>query len=264
MWVELYWPMSHCAVMKDSEYHKLYRLEDRHWWYVGHYHIYAKLLELHCPAEVRGKVLDAGCGTGGFMNYLRERYDPQRLVGVDISEEALGFCARRGLKDTRLCSVEELPFGEGYFDLVISLDVLYHARVLDDIDALRELARVTKKGGYLLLNLPAFPILRGRHDVAVEGARRYRKREVEEKLKKTGFTPIRISYSNFFLFPVMLLYRLWSRWFPGDEAEPVSDLSLPPQRINQALSWLLRLESKMIVRFPLPWGGSLTALARKL
>ncbi len=249
--------------MKDREYRRLYELEGTHWWYVGHYHIYTVLLEHHCPGEARGKVLDAGCGTGGFMGYLRSRYNPERLVGVDISEEALGFCARRGIDDVCLGSVEKLPFEEGCFDLVVSLDVLYHSRVEDDLAALRELARVTRRGGYLLLNLPAFSILRGRHDLAVEGARRYRRREIKEKLEKAGFEPIYVTYSNFFLFPVILPYRLWSRRARETEAEPVSDLTLPPRHINRALAWLLKLESRMIACFPLPWGSSVTAIARK-
>ncbi|NPV60911.1 MAG: class I SAM-dependent methyltransferase [Actinobacteria bacterium] len=247
--------------MEDREYRKQYEVEDRHWWYLGHRFLYAYLLDGHCPEAPRGRVLDAGCGTGGFTCWLRERYRPRYLVGVDIGEEALRFCRERGLEELRRCGVEDLPFADGSFDLVLSLNVIYHRAVADDGAALREMARVLSPGGWLLLNLPAHEVLRGSHDRAVEGARRYRAEQVSEMLASAGLVPVKVTYFVFTLFPAVLAFRLASRITsrPGSS----SDLRMPPVLLNDALASLLALEARVAMRRRLPLGSSLTALARK-
>jgi len=145
------------------------QVEDTHWWYVGHHRTFNALLERYAPEAARGRVLDAGCGTGGYMQRMQERFEPRELVGVDYSDEAIGYCRGRGLEKLECCSIESLPFEGGYFDLVVSLNVICHYAVGDDLETVCELERVLKPGGWLLLNLPAFDILHGSHDEAVAG-----------------------------------------------------------------------------------------------
>ncbi len=247
--------------MKQEEYTIMAQVEDTHWWYVGHHRTFNALLERYAPDAVRGRVLDAGCGTGGYMERLRERFDPQELMGVDICEEALEYCAGRGLERTECCSIETLPFEDGYFDLVVSLNVICHYAVGDDMETLEELGRVLKPGGWLLLNLPAFDILHGSHDAAVGGVRRYRDQGTRELLERAGFEPAHLSYYNTTLFPVAVIFRLWSRRRASEE-EVKSDLWAPTY-LNHALTALMRAEEWAAVRFGLPFGSSLIALARK-
>ncbi len=197
--------------MKVEEYWRQREVEDRHWWYLGHRRLYSSLLDRYCPEAPGGRVLDAGCGTGGFACWLRERYRPRFLAAVDVSEEALRYCRQRGLEESLCCGVEDLPFPDGWFDLVLSLNVIYHRAVSDDQAALREMARVLALGGWLLLNLPALSILRGSHDQAVEGARRYRAGQVLEMLSRAGLYPVKVTYFVFSLLPVMVPVRLASR-----------------------------------------------------
>ncbi len=182
--------------MKQEEYTIMNQVEDAHWWYVGHHRTFNALLERYCPREARGRVLDAGCGTGGYMQRMREHFAPHELVGVDISEEALRFCSDRGLEHTHCCSIESLPYPDGYFDLVVSFNVICHYAVGDDLETVRELMRVLKPGGWLLLNLPAFDILHGSHDAAVGGVRRYRAPGTAEMLERAGLEPVRLTYLN--------------------------------------------------------------------
>ncbi len=267
--------------MKAEEYVRQREVEDRHWWYLGHRHLYSSLLDRYCPSAARGRVLDAGCGTGGFTCWLRERYRPRYLVAADISEEALNFCRERGLGELLCCGVESLPFPGGSFDLVLSLNVIYHRAVGDDQAALREMARVLAPGGWLLLNLPALPILRGSHDEAVEGARRYRAGQVREMLAGAGLTPVNVTYFVFALLPAIAIVRLASRQAMRDRRSPSrrasssppgpvtpaflrsSDLWMPPAPMNRALTALLALEARAAASRGLPLGSSLTALARK-
>jgi SAM-dependent methyltransferase len=247
--------------MEEREYLKQYEMEDRHWWYLGHRRLYASLLDRFCPRAPGGRVLDAGCGTGGFTRWMRERYRPRYLAGVDISERALRLCRKRGLEELRCCGVENLPFADESFDLVLSLNVIYHRAVCDDEAALREMARVLALGGWLLLNLPALPILRGRHDHAVEGVRRYLAGQVREMLAAAGLTPVKETYFVFTPLPAVAVFRLASRLSPRPRSS--SDLWMPPAPLNRSLTALLGLESCVATRWRLPLGSSLTALARK-
>lgn len=246
--------------MKKREYEVSYRVEDVHWWYLGHRRLYARLLDDYCPGAARGRVLDAGCGTGGFSAWLRDRYRPQRLVCLDISREALRRCGERGLGELMHGTVENIPLPDDAFDLVLSLNVIYHRRVADDLAALREMRRVLSPGGYLLLNLPALEFLRGGHDVAVEGARRYRAGVLSELLRSAGFKPVKVTYFVFSLLPAIAAYRAWSRSDTGGDA--VSDLWMPPALLNCGLSALLSLEACVAARWGLPLGSSVTAIAR--
>lgn len=246
--------------MRQEEYERVFRFEDLHWWYRGTRRFFLELLDAYCPREAAGRVLDAGCGTGGFAFALQERFRPVETVGLDICQEALERGRDRGLDNLCLASVEDIPFPDEYFSLVTCLDVLYHREVRDEDKALGEVWRVLEPGGYLLLNLPAFQALRGRHDLAVHGARRYRKRDLLPKLESKGFRVVRATYFNFLLFPVLAIYRMTTRALPG----PASDLWMPPTILNRGLELILAVEGRVTVKIDLPWGSSLTVLARKM
>ena len=247
--------------MKNREYETLYGLEDVHWWYLGHRRLYASLLDRYCAEAAGGRVLDAGCGTGGFTQWLRDRYEPERIIALDASEETLVRCGERGLEELLCSPVEYIPLPDASFDLVLSTSVLYHREVADDLEALREMQRVLAPGGFLLVNLPALSFLRGSHDEAVEGARRYTASGLRHLLSQAGLEVEKLTYFVFTLLPFIAAYRLWSR--RGGPQEKASDLRLPSAPVNRALESLLALESRAAAGCGLPLGSSVTAVARK-
>jgi SAM-dependent methyltransferase len=186
--------------------------------------------------------------------------DLGELFGIEIAPEGLGFCRKRGLERMVRGSVSELPFAAASFDIALSLDVLYHEGVPDDIAAARELARVLRPGGFLVLNLPAYPSLRGAHDEAIHTARRYTRPGVARLLREAGFTPERITHWNALLLPIAAASRLLSRLRPG---EPTSDVHPVSPPLNALLAATLRLESAWSSRHDLTFGLSILALARK-
>ncbi len=234
--------------MEAVEYTRLHELERSHFWYVGlHALLRGALRRWGGP-----RVLDAGCGTGGLL------LDLPGAVGVDRSPLALGFCARRGLRRTACADVQRLPFADGAFDAVVSADVLYHRAVSDDGSALAELARVTRPGGVVVLNLPAHRALRGAHDDFVHGARRYARADVAVLAARAGLQPVRLTSWNAALLPAAWVVRRLSRGGPA-----ASDVARPPAPLNAALTAWLRVEAWLALRVGLPCGLSVFAVLRR-
>ena len=97
--------------------------------------------------DVRGTVLELGCGAGAFMRALG-RYRPDlAVVGLDISERALERAHDRGAAHLVRADVERLPFLNGSIEAVVFFDVLEHIEHPDRL--LREAARVLRPGGRL-------------------------------------------------------------------------------------------------------------------
>src|SRR4029453_5447906 len=156
-------------------------------------------------------------------------------------------------------SIKALPFATSSFDVVSCLDVLYVAGV-DDRRGLRELHRVLRRQGMLVLNLPAFEWLRGAHDVAVHTERRSTRGGVARLLADAGFTTERLTYWNAALIPVLATWRPLTRLLRFG-AGARSDLVLPPAPINAALTRLLAGEIRASRRLRLPFGSSVFAVA---
>ena len=93
------------------------------------------------------KVLDVGCSHGLAVQQLKDMgYD---AYGVDVSETAIKFCEERGLTTCKVGSATDLPFDDGFFDLIISTDVLEHLLPKDVDRTISEFKRVNK--GFCLL-----------------------------------------------------------------------------------------------------------------
>lgn len=245
--------------MNPSEYHTIYTVEDRHWWYVGMKRITLALLGDAYGPRTDLAILDAGSGTGGGMAYLA-RFG--RVTGIDASPLALDFCRQRALERLGQASVTALPFAAASFDLVTSFDVLYHRAVGDPAVALREFHRVLRPGGRLLLRLPAYDWLRGRHDEVIHTERRFTAGVVSDMLCEIGLTVERLSYANTLLFPLALAKRLVERLAPRGDAQH-SDIAPNPPWLDDTLAAVLSLEARWLRRRDLPVGLSVVALARK-
>jgi SAM-dependent methyltransferase len=194
-----------------------------------------------------------------MANYLG---DYGRVIGFDLSRIALEYCSLRRLQSLACASVENLPFASESFDLVTSFDVLYEQGVLSDSLAITEFFRVLVRGGRLLIRLPAYDWLRGRHDRIVLTARRYVSLQVTRLLQDNGFFVEHVSYANMFLFPAALIKRLMERILPSKNG--VSDLSFDVGRFNGLLKAVLSSEAPWVVRTGLPFGLSVFAVGRKM
>lgn len=245
--------------MDPREYELMYRVEDQHWWYRGMESITRSLIERWVQPTSRLKILDAGCGTGAAMTTYLADYG--EVTGVDLYPQALEFCRRRNASHLARASILDLPFASASFELVTSFDVLYERAVADDVTALREFARVLTTSGRILLRLPAYDWLRGRHDERVHTKRRYTTKQVRHLFEQAGLILDHVSYANTFLFPLAVMKRLSERLFPSRESE--SDLTVEAGGLNSVFKFILASEAPMIARSGLPFGLSVVAVGRK-
>jgi SAM-dependent methyltransferase len=229
-------------------------LEDKHWWYRS---LRSVVLRRLGKAQ---RILDVGCGTGGMFDLVHRR----GVVGIDVSETALGYARGRGLSRVARACACALPFPAASFDLVLALDVIYHRAVPDDAVAIAECARVLRPGGTVMIHAPAYRWLSGAHDRAVHGARRYTRGRVRQLAAAAGLEIGELTYRNAVALPFAVALRTVRRNTrrPG-EGLPPSDLRPLPLWLNAALSFVSRAESAILDVARLPAGLSVWCVARK-
>lgn len=244
--------------MRKEEYEIMYHVEDHHWWYLGMKRITCELLDETFGKNPHLNILDAGCGTGAGMEYLA-KYGT--VTGVDLSTEALRFCQKRNRGRLVRASVIDLPYPDNTFDLITSFDVLCEQDVPNDEQVLREFMRVLKPEGWILLRLPAYAWMRGKHDEAVYIAHRYTVHELKQKLQRAGFGDGQFSYANTFLFPIAAMKRFSERFIPIGQKG--SDLTLDAGLMNGIFKTILSAEAPLVSSTGLPFGLTAVAMARK-
>ena len=244
------------AILTPAYYERLEMLEERHWWCRSVRRVGLDLLGRLVPGA--GLLLDAGCGTGGFLAGLAGRSPSVRGVGADVSLDALSRARGRGARWIA-ASVLDIPAASGTFDAVVSNDVLQHLPPGEDDRALAEAFRVLKPGGFLCVrtNLGT--------SVAPDPSlhRRYDRSSASRLVTGPGFAIV----EHLVLHP---LARLWSGLRASRDREHADrchglTLSPPPAPLNAAMDVYSRLEDAVVRRLPftLGRGDAQILIARK-
>ena len=237
--------------------------EDRHWWYRGRRRIVLSELA-RLPLTRGARVLDAGCGSGRLLDELIVYGE---VSGLDMNPDSVAVAKRRGHEDVHEGVVEALPWEDETFGLVTSLDVVEHTA--DDRVSLRELRRVLRPDGHLLITVPAYQALWSSHDVFNRHYRRYDRRMMRAAAADAGLRVERMTYFNSLLLPpaaaVRLLQRVTRRGALSTNGdEHTSDVELTPPWLTPVLELPLRAEAAwMRDGRTLPAGLSLLAVLRR-
>jgi SAM-dependent methyltransferase len=246
--------------MERSEYDKPHCLEDRMWWFAACHRNLLILSRRGLPIEARaGRILDAGCGTGGFLAGLAACYANHALFGIELDSVACERAAAKSGQPVCAGSINKLPFPDGAFAMVFSNDVLCH-RDVDECRALAQFHRCLAENGRLVVNLPAYRWMCSRHDTAVHNVRRYTVQRLGRLLNAAGFHVIYSTYWNAVLFPLMVISRKFlSKW-----GGATSDVALYPRPIDTVCRAATHFETFLLRGgLRLPFGGSVLAIATK-
>ena len=236
-------------------------VDEHHWWYRGRRRIIeVELQQLPIPPGAR--VLDAGCGSGRTLLELA-RYGA--VSGIELDPTAAAVATERGPFDVRIGRLEELPWEDETFDLITCLDVIEHTP--DDRVTLRELRRVARPGGHLLVTVPAYQALWSQHDVDNHHYRRYERRPLQHAANDAGWTVLRMTSFNSVLLPPAAIVRLIQR--RGGTATQANggfkaNLDIGPRWLNGMLERPLRYEARWLSSGrTLPAGLSLLAVLQR-
>src|SRR3989344_6338889 len=211
--------------MKQIAYDEMFQNELSHAWYKGTRNLMITILKPHLKEN--SKILDAGCGTGGTIIFLKN-HGLKNVKGIDSSQYALNYAKKRKIRNLKLASVSRIPYKGNSFDAVICLDVLYHQGV-DPKKTLKEFNRILKKGGTLYLQVPAYNWLKSSHDISIETKHRFTASEVRELIESAHFKIIKLTYFNTLLFIPQMLKRILDKY---KDKKDESDVSRLPTLLN--------------------------------
>lgn len=244
--------------MEKKEYKNMFLHENEFWWYKTLHRLIISIISGKKNKDLT--IFDAGCGTGRMMELLQEFGD---VSGIDYSEDAVYYSKSRGLKKVYQDNLNTWgdSKNEGY-DIITSIDVLYHKAIKNEDEVLQKFYRNLKKDGLLIINLPAFNLLKREHDEVVFTKRRFLKKSFVAQIKKAGFSVEKATYRMPHLFFIIILQK-GLRKILGDK-QTNSDVQKIPKYVNAFFSLLGRIENYYILNVGnIPLGSSLFIVAKK-
>ena len=240
--------------MEADEYARMAEVEATHWWYAGTRALLRDLLTAELPPG--GRFLDAGGGTGATAAWMA---DHGTLVAADFEPSALAMNRTRHPSTVGFAAadVQHLPFADGSFDATVCVTVLCHQSIPDPVVAVRELARVTRPGGLVVLWEPGVRRMRRAHDRVTHSARRFSSGDLRRTAEQAGLEPVRSTGAYSFLVPAAAAKMLIER------GRSASDLDKHQDGLGGVLARLAAAERALLRRTSLPFGLSVVTIARR-
>lgn len=250
--------------MRPEVYHQYARIMQDHWWSRARRLRAADLLACEgvFPDGSR-RVLEIGSGVGSDHEFLAGYGS---VTGVELDPTAIQYASKHAytrLLEQDLNTFEPEPAS---FDLLVSLNVLYHAWVVDPPRVLARLAAGLGPGGLAVVTEPAFEGFRREHDEAVMTGRRWSRRGLRELLEGAGLEVRRLGGYGALLFPALLasvaVERLRGK-LGSRRHHDVEELKPLPRPVEWTLDRVNGAERMLSRRLDFPFGPTWIALARK-
>lgn len=238
-------------------------VEDVHWWYRCLHRRTLNTLQRCFSDTSKINVLDAGCGTGGLIRYLKS-HGVASAFGIDVSQAAVNICTRDGLNVIQM-DIEDID-GSKYieqYDAIVCHDMLYFIDAPSWAEVTENLGIMLKPGGIMLLNLPHGAAFSGIHDQAVGIPRRFEYRDIKDIFPKRMFSMENVTFWPIILSPIIFTVRLGQRikrrYMPDNQ--PASDIDLPNRFLNTLMRRLACFDSAVLNR--LRFASSMLLVLRK-
>lgn len=239
-----------------SIFAELARLEDRNFWFRARNRLIVHAA--HKYFAQTDSILEIGCGTGQVLRALGEAFPAAQLCGSELFVEGLAFAQQR-VPRAKLMQMDatSIPFAHE-FGLIGAFDVVEH--IEDDLGVLAQMHAALKPGGGAILTVPQHPWLWSHQDEMACHVRRYRRGELEEKLRDSGF---RVLFSSSFVSVLLPLLAVSRRAMRSTDDDPFREMRIG-HLANSALGAALAAEYALLrCGARLPIGGSRLVVAIK-
>jgi len=203
--------------------------------------------------------LEIGCGTGFVLSGVASAFPEVRLSASEIDSAGLPFVRQRA-QNANIFQMDarRIPFREE-FDLIGAFDVIEH--IEEDEEVLNQIYNACKPGGGVIITVPQHPRLWSEVDVFSHHKRRYTKKELVNKIQKSGFEIIETISFVSLLLPMMFLSRLKN--VSKKDFDPMREFSMS-HFLNRTLEKIMDFERILIqAGLGFPGGGSLLCVGKK-
>lgn len=246
---------------------RLFELEDKSWWFQYRSKIILSMMDRYFSKN--NFSLDIG-GGNGYTSACATRVG-YKVGIIEPSFSACSHAKKRGISPILCGAVTEESIINNTIDQALMLDCLEH--IEDDVGMLQMLGKKMKKGGILLITVPAFMDLWSSEDDSAGHFRRYTCTELERKLTAAGFEVLQSSYFMSFLFVPILIVRVWmerlgflKRSFDRsrDEQERISQKQFIAygKLTNSILNWFEHMEQQRLEKnSKISFGSSIILVA---
>ncbi|MFM1781942.1 MAG: hypothetical protein RLZZ181_739 [Pseudomonadota bacterium] len=243
--------------MHNREFQEMALDEESHWWFSGRRLLIREFLhKIDLPEN--SLILEVGCGTGGNLNmlssfgtvYAFEKNNLARIIAIDKSQHRIqvsnGSCPN------------EIPQYDHKFDLICLFDVLEHIK--EDNETILKLSKFLAQNGKIVITVPAYQWLFGKHDRALKHFRRYSRRGILHLTHATNLEIQRITHFNFFLAVPIICARILSNYLNAPNSKKTPQL---PGIINLILFKIFSLEKFILNKFNMFFGISILVILKK-
>jgi len=210
-------------------------------------------------------IIDIGCSSGYTLKLLRARLPEATILGADF---IMGPLEKLGesVPDLPLLhfDLRHCPLPDASLDGVILLNVLEHIK--EDAAALRQIARILKPGGIAAIEVPAGPGIYDIYDKQLQHFRRYRMRDVVQRVRSAGLEVVERSHLGCLLYPAFWIVKKRNQRHlnaPPDVQKGIVAGNMRQAHDSALMNLLMRAESQLRHLVYLPFGIRCLLTCRK-
>lgn len=227
------------------------------WWLARGRLLLSLLRRIGCSEGCR--IIEAGCGWGTNLSVLERAGFV--VTGLDVSRRALEVLDRPSRTLVEADLSKDLPPEAPEYDVVLALDVIEH--VDDDLGVVLKLARLARRGGYVIVSVPALPELYSEFDRVQGHRRRYTPETLRGAFSGSGLEIIQLFWWGQWMARVLARRKSGNRARPGETDAQIYKryLVLPPWPLTLVMKLLFRIDQDRALGGRNEIGTSLFAVA---
>ena len=200
-------------------------------------------LKKNLSTVTKPTILEIGCSSGYMLQKIQQSIPHATLIGSDVVYKPLLELSKRLPIPLLRFDILQCPLPDNCIDAIILLNVLEH--IEDDTSALRQICRILKPNGVLILEVPAGPHLYDAHDKICMHFRRYKLSNLCQLITQQGFMLVNRSHLGTFIYPAFFLAKLWNKRLLSKsdiEQRQLMEKKIRQTSKNKLLSALMHME----------------------